>query len=929
MKLYIWIFVVLAIFCLAEAVEAVGIKVVNNAEIVLGDRSDNKIKIIDDRNLRDGLNYNDLEIVAELRRDYEDRDAIAICDVNGDGLGEIVFGDASDDRVHIYDRNLVEKTSIDVGFEGEDDLACGDVDGDGKDEIVVGDSSGDRIIIIQVGAQQNEWSPWTAYISIPHGFWGGDRIAVCDVLDSNRAVGSDGRAEIIVADTDDDKIHIYEYIGGGGSDRGSEIKNFDVKFQVRGRDTIQYDVEDEIACGDVDGDGVDEIVYGNGVDTHKIYVYNANGSIKFEFDAYFDSSDELAVGDVNMDGKDEIIKGDADSDRLHVYDFNGNEIAVINVDYETADGVAVGDVDGDSLAVEEVSCQDTTIANQVIAVINAPPKNSGVNYNSADPLYTDFYVEYKNRRQEQTSLSFRTVADSAFSAKFSANFGVFGIAKSSIENGINKMSRIERYRGESRTVTIAEGLRTEYRDFVIAATYDVRVCEFRILKPQNLAVIDGQQQYMVLTIPRSSPTISSRELVFPQDYTSNRITQIHTVGNILTYPSLESGLVNYEMSKKILSRRFTVGSGTLDYYYSQESSTIDESKKETSIRSYLGYRSSVGGFGNSISVSLRGDYGTQQISTAKLSFTEQTDFHVHYRGHSGFISQTDKMYDATFVLYYDNVDGHLVLDWLVPAHGSHYATDYSRFGSNFGQVATNRTQMTNIGGLIWGEPFAAVDTTNPYLYVENSHALKGAMITIPIKIQNAKDLRNMDIELRYNPSILVPRNANAGSLTQNSLLESNLGTTVKVALVDQNGINGNGTILAIDFEVTGDENEECSLTLSASGNKLNGESVTFSIGNAIFRVDSENATVSGLRGDCNGDGRITSVDALMALQMAVGRIPVNMVADMNNDMQVTSLDAAQILELSTQTSSTRASELMNGYNPGIKYHEIANYARVR
>ncbi|MEM4945711.1 MAG: hypothetical protein QXU31_05325, partial [Archaeoglobaceae archaeon] len=160
MKLYIWIFVVLAIFCLAEAVEAVGIKVVNNAEIVLGDRRDNKIKIIDDRNLRDG--FNDLEIVAEHSREYDGEDAIAICDVNGDGLGEIVFGDASDDRVHIYDRNLVEKTSINVGFEGEDDLACGDVDGDGKDEIVVGDSSGDRIIIIQVGAQQNEWSPWTA-----------------------------------------------------------------------------------------------------------------------------------------------------------------------------------------------------------------------------------------------------------------------------------------------------------------------------------------------------------------------------------------------------------------------------------------------------------------------------------------------------------------------------------------------------------------------------------------------------------------------------------------------------------------------------------------------------------------------------------------------------------------------------------------------
>ena len=51
-----------------------------------------------------------------------------------------------------------------------------------------------------------------------------------------------------------------------------------------------------------------------------------------------------------------------------------------------------------------------------------------------------------------------------------------------------------------------------------------------------------------------------------------------------------------------------------------------------------------------------------------------------------------------------------------------------------------------------------------------------------------------------------------------------------------------------------------------------------------------------LKGDVNGDGRITSIDALMALQMSTKTIPANSAADMNGDGQVTSADAAMILK---------------------------------
>jgi hypothetical protein len=51
------------------------------------------------------------------------------------------------------------------------------------------------------------------------------------------------------------------------------------------------------------------------------------------------------------------------------------------------------------------------------------------------------------------------------------------------------------------------------------------------------------------------------------------------------------------------------------------------------------------------------------------------------------------------------------------------------------------------------------------------------------------------------------------------------------------------------------------------------------------------------KGDCNGDGKITSVDALCALQMAVAKRAEDLVMDINGDGSVTSLDARKILRI--------------------------------
>lgn len=52
---------------------------------------------------------------------------------------------------------------------------------------------------------------------------------------------------------------------------------------------------------------------------------------------------------------------------------------------------------------------------------------------------------------------------------------------------------------------------------------------------------------------------------------------------------------------------------------------------------------------------------------------------------------------------------------------------------------------------------------------------------------------------------------------------------------------------------------------------------------------------TGLEADCNGDGEVSSADALLALKMAVGTEAPRPNCDVNADQRVTSFDAIEIL----------------------------------
>ena len=82
-----------------------------------------------------------------------------------------------------------------------------------------------------------------------------------------------------------------------------------------------------------------------------------------------------------------------------------------------------------------------------------------------------------------------------------------------------------------------------------------------------------------------------------------------------------------------------------------------------------------------------------------------------------------------------------------------------------------------------------------------------------------------------------------------------------------------------------------------------------------------NPIFAAMIGDINNDEQVTSVDALIALKMAVGKISENLEADMDGDGRVTSIDAYKILLLSLN----KTDDLFLQLNRIVKTYDIGKY----
>jgi len=117
---------------------------------------------------------------------------------------------------------------------------------------------------------------------------------------------------------------------------------------VSGGFRLDFEENDGLAAGDVDGDGATEIVHGDRGDV--VHILGQWGNLERSFGLDFEEYDGFAVGDVDGDGRAEIVQGDRSADRIRVFNMSGTEVLSFARDFEEGDGLAVGDVNGDGRA---------------------------------------------------------------------------------------------------------------------------------------------------------------------------------------------------------------------------------------------------------------------------------------------------------------------------------------------------------------------------------------------------------------------------------------------------------------------------------------------------------------------------------------------------------------------------------------------------
>ncbi|MGH8507185.1 MAG: FG-GAP repeat domain-containing protein, partial [Gammaproteobacteria bacterium] len=235
---------------------------------------------------------------------------VASCDLDGDGIDEIVAGAGNGGRsaVRVFDGMSGAQLPAPLGafraFSGKSTraiyVACqGDYNNDQVPDIVVGAGAGgsSQVRVFDGTTAQQLTAPIGTFQAFPSHYRGGVRVASCDF-------NNDGVSDVVAGAGAGNRPLVRVYSGTDGS----LLRSFHA-FSKR------YDGGVYVACGgDLSGDARPELIVGQGLDTPaRVRVFDgATGQLRHQFLPYgrtFKGGVRVATCDLNQDGVADIVTG--------------------------------------------------------------------------------------------------------------------------------------------------------------------------------------------------------------------------------------------------------------------------------------------------------------------------------------------------------------------------------------------------------------------------------------------------------------------------------------------------------------------------------------------------------------------------------------------------------------------------------------------
>ncbi len=295
-------------------------------EVVVVDDDERRVDVHD---TRPGDTFGDVLFGWESRFDAEE-DAIAIGNVTDDPASEIVVADEALGQFTIYRADGDRITSFfgNTGYDADDDMVVGNVTGGPLDEILIVNSEDEgRVDALEADGDR--------VATIRTGFDGNsDDVAAGNVM-------GDAHDDVVVANDED----------------GNRIESHDVTGdEVANLNNTAYDSDDRIGVGAVNATGTDEIVIANTEQSGRLDIIDFEVGTT-EQDSGYDGDDRFAIGtvgggDIDADGIPDQIEldgiRDADGDLVDGWDLDDlgaspcRADVLVEADYMDASGAATG-----------------------------------------------------------------------------------------------------------------------------------------------------------------------------------------------------------------------------------------------------------------------------------------------------------------------------------------------------------------------------------------------------------------------------------------------------------------------------------------------------------------------------------------------------------------------------------------------------------